>query len=101
MGHVGYVDPYSVAACRTLDRDRIVEIFCVGAVYGNRREVTQVPAVPNLPLRDGLSLLIDLSRELAGGTDGGEERLINVARVLRSEERRVGKECRSRWSPDH
>ena len=24
-----------------------------------------------------------------------------VTRVLRSEERRVGKECRSRWSPYH
>ena len=23
------------------------------------------------------------------------------AAVMRSEERRVGKECRSRWSPDH
>ena len=26
---------------------------------------------------------------------------VNHARVLRSEERRVGKECRSRWSPYH
>ena len=25
----------------------------------------------------------------------------STARVLRSEERRVGKECRSRWSPYH
>ena len=25
----------------------------------------------------------------------------SVLRVLRSEERRVGKECRSRWSPYH
>src|SRR5439155_22378775 len=25
----------------------------------------------------------------------------NAVLVLRSEERRVGKECRSRWSPDH
>src|SRR2546429_7531389 len=25
----------------------------------------------------------------------------NVCNVYRSEERRVGKECRSRWSPDH
>ena len=25
----------------------------------------------------------------------------HVSRPLRSEERRVGKECRSRWSPDH
>nr|WP_143163449.1 hypothetical protein [Enterococcus faecium] len=26
---------------------------------------------------------------------------INAAKVARSEERRVGKECRSRWSPYH
>ena len=25
----------------------------------------------------------------------------NVSHSKRSEERRVGKECRSRWSPDH
>ena len=38
--------------------------------------------------------------------DGGEQ--LNVAAyelfdhsIARSEERRVGKECRSRWSPDH
>ena len=29
------------------------------------------------------------------------EKLINTLSVLRSEERRVGKECRSRWSPYH
>ena len=28
-------------------------------------------------------------------------RLKDTFRVLRSEERRVGKECRSRWSPYH
>src|ERR687897_499749 len=83
MGYVGYVDPYPVAVCGTLDRDRIVEVLCVGAVYGDRREVTQVPALPHLPVCDDLGLLIDLSRELAGGSDGGEERLIDVARVLR------------------
>ena len=26
---------------------------------------------------------------------------IDIAPPLRSEERRVGKECRSRWAPDH
>src|SRR5256885_17087256 len=34
----------------------------------------------------------------------GNERLIPfdlIPRVIRSEERRVGKECRSRWSPYH
>src|SRR5258707_8854009 len=33
---------------------------------------------------------------------GESERLVDVrARLFRSEERRVGKECRSRWSPYH
>ena len=27
--------------------------------------------------------------------------LTGVANAVRSEERRVGKECRSRWSPEH
>src|SRR2546430_6904017 len=32
---------------------------------------------------------------------GGEQQRVAIARALRSEERRVGKECRSRWSPYH
>ena len=31
----------------------------------------------------------------------GDEGCLSVPGVLRSEERRVGKECRSRWSPYH
>src|ERR671912_1422317 len=83
MGYVGYVDPDPVAVCGTLHRDGIVEVLCVGAVYGHRGEVTKVPALPHLPACNGLGLLIDLSRELAGGAYGGEQRLVNVARVLR------------------
>ena len=30
-----------------------------------------------------------------------EKRILNVISDVRSEERRVGKECRSRWSPYH
>ena len=30
-----------------------------------------------------------------------EEIVLNLATLVRSEERRVGKECRSRWSPYH
>src|SRR5690349_24627903 len=33
--------------------------------------------------------------------DGSHERLREGGGVLRSEERRVGKECRSRWAPRH
>src|SRR2546429_6575415 len=32
---------------------------------------------------------------------GSEENVVTVAPQCRSEERRVGKECRSRWSPYH
>ena len=34
-------------------------------------------------------------------TDSGEVLTAKQVKVLRSEERRVGKECRSRWSPYH
>src|SRR5688572_32210942 len=46
--------------------------------------------------QEAVPLLLDPQRILldAGGPDG-------ILRLLRSEERRVGKECRSRWSPDH
>src|SRR2546422_9095375 len=33
--------------------------------------------------------------------DGAHKLARQVRAVVRSEERRVGKECRSRWSPDH
>ena len=43
---------------------------------------------------------------IIGGGSGGLSLAAGVAQlgakiVLRSEERRVGKECRSRWSPYH
>ena len=44
-----------------------------------------------------LSLLYEVSREITSILD--REELLRL--VARSEERRVGKECRSRWSPYH
>ena len=46
------------------------------------------------PLRDGLNLVAKEYVAVHNGEDGA---LI----LSRSEERRVGKECRSRWSPYH
>src|SRR2546427_3050052 len=42
---------------------------------------------------------IPTTRAIAGSS--APARIIAPSRVRRSEERRVGKECRSRWSPYH
>ena len=43
----------------------------------------------------------DPYRKRVIGVDDLESSLADMTEVLRSEERRVGKECRSRWSPYH
>src|SRR5256884_3514466 len=53
-------------------------------------------AVDGMPLGDAIAFY--------GGTPSDlptRESLLDSVRALRSEERRVGKECRSRWSPYH
>ena len=40
-------------------------------------------------------------REISIGLPGGDVNVLENVHPLRSEERRVGKECRSRWSPYH
>src|SRR6267154_687924 len=50
--------------------------------------------------RDLARALRDIAARLPVPRDG-LERAVDEAKVKRSEERRVGKECRSRWSPYH
>ena len=63
-----------------------------------RNESALAPRV----LPDGKTLV----RRISGGENGNNAVLLlqlsrGVGREIRSEERRVGKECRSRWSPYH
>ena len=71
---------------------------CAGSRYGERahgiRRVPRDGAVEALSLPEVLALTVE------GALDTCAD-LPRVRRVLRSEERRVGKECRSRWSPYH
>ena len=46
--------------------------------------------------RSNLSEIFEQEKEMAENNNNN-----NARRMLRSEERRVGKECRSRWSPYH
>src|SRR5256885_16845032 len=53
------------------------------------------------PAFDGVDTVVHLAAR-TGSSDSFDEILrANVVGTYRSEERRVGKECRSRWSPDH
>ena len=83
--------------------------------------IIQYPALRTVPRRililavdgnqlvqEGLAALINREEDMAvvATASSGEEAMNNVRRyrpdvVTRSEERRVGKECRSRWSPYH
>ena len=54
--------------------------------------------------RDGELRRVEFLREPGEGTTGfvvGVARSLDRLGIARSEERRVGKECRSRWSPYH
>ena len=52
-------------------------------------------------VRASSSLLFDESGEMKKYDITGTEIDAEADRIYRSEERRVGKECRSRWSPYH
>ena len=58
--------------------------------------------LPNIPYVFIALLATKVSEavRLAPGSDASTK-LLNIMTGLRSEERRVGKECRSRWSPYH
>ena len=44
---------------------------------------------------------VALAKRIEAGDEDAKRDLVEANLVLRSEERRVGKECRSRWSPYH
>src|SRR2546422_3600616 len=61
----------------------------------------QTCALPICRLRDRLESRLQECAEDVRINGHPTERLANTSNLSRSEERRVGKECRSRWSPYH
>ena len=59
------------------------------------RRAMGVQMIPHVFIIDGKG---NIAESRSGYTEGAESHLIEK---IRSEERRVGKECRSRWSPYH
>src|SRR2546427_436937 len=56
---------------------------------------------PGRTISHGAGLAVAASPQLYKSTRPGSWRMRRAWRTVRSEERRVGKECRSRWSPYH
>ena len=72
------------------------QVVQLGELFQVRRLEVVRPEDEQLGLGDPGLLLLDGVIAAEGVQVRGEGRLL-----LRSEERRVGKECRSRWSPYH
>ena len=71
-----------------------------------RKNQSDIPAVPVIQVIERMFALIDVlaSREDAISLKEISEKTglhPSTTHRIRSEERRVGKECRSRWSPYH
>ena len=85
---------------RTLNPDRVYTAIDGGELTLNGRSLMFVRNVGHLMTNPAI-LDKDGNEVPEGIMDGVMTSLIAKQEVLRSEERRVGKECRSRWSPYH
>src|SRR2546425_9594879 len=87
----------------------LVFLVCVFGIVGFPRNLIQLKDNLRSRIRLGLDLKgdthlilqVQVEDAVNAVTDQALERLRDELRAKRSEERRVGKECRSRWSPYH
>src|SRR2546429_9786828 len=100
---MGIITPIPVA--NDVNRDEaLIRTPIPAANGGNRYEATMSINEELQRQNDRLQLLLNLTSRITSSLDLREVlRAIaaNIRQVIRSEERRVGKECRSRWSPYH
>ena len=91
LGSIGIVIGLSTWGWRVIETigKKITELTPV------RGFSAEFAAATTIVLASRLRIPISTTHTLVGGVLG-----VGIARGIRSEERRVGKECRSRWSPD-
>src|SRR5256885_14869969 len=77
---------------------RLITISTTPVIAGDSFEMDAVGALRPSPLRRGLA--IDSTVDIFT-FHGPHRHVYGEQWIKRSEERRVGKECRSRWSPYH
>src|SRR5687767_10877351 len=100
MAETTYLEAIRQALFEEMERDD--DVFCLGediGAYGGAFKVTE-----GLLSRFGDRRVIDTpisEAAIVGAAAGAAHMGMRPVAEMRSEERRVGKECRSRWSPDH
>src|ERR1039458_8111204 len=111
-GHVGADAAACMLAVDLAHEERLVAVMDIGTntelIVGNKDRILAAscpagPAFEGGAIACGMPALDGAIEEVAIGDDGSYSlRVIgDVKPAGRSEERRVGKECRSRWSPYH
>src|SRR5690554_2309016 len=79
--------------------------FTMRAYFNGRMDLSQAEAIADLISSDSKKSHEIAMNQMRGGYSDKiahlRQRLMDFASLIRSEERRVGKECRSRWSQDH
>src|SRR5256885_17259636 len=82
----------------------VIDQFLVGAVLGHLPREKLVEGNP-ADVETGKSIGVvgaRFGKEFVAGQELRRRRFVRIVEgAIRSEERRVGKECRSRWSPYH
>ena len=73
------------------------------AAYANNKVNTASPAELTLMLYEGAIKFCNIAQTAIekGDVMKAHTNIKKAENIIRSEERRVGKECRSRWSPYH
>src|SRR3712207_1603615 len=101
-------DPRMAARIAELENELVALELTALRVVAHSSDGRPHPASSVLKLRGSelqqaaTELLVDIAGPLSLASFAGEgSEVPDWARVARSEERRVGKECRSRWSPYH
>src|SRR5690554_7913961 len=90
LSHLGIDESYHYTLMKDLDGKQKVRVLLAQALFGN----------PDVLIMDEPTN--DLDFETIGWLENFLANYENTVLVVsRSEERRVGKECRSRWSPYH
>src|SRR5256885_10238765 len=84
----------------SLDRSLIVQVVNFVILLVILQRLLYKPFLAKMQERTG-AIQKSLEEAQAARAEAARQQEENEARLRRSEERRVGKECRSRWSPYH